>query len=51
MEKILKKNRKKIDIFFDIYEKSLIVAKKLRADGVKISAADSFNNELIRDCS
>lgn len=49
-KKLIKKKRKKIDIFFDIYgEKSLIIAKKLRADGVKISAADSFNNELIRD--
>lgn len=49
-KKITKNSKNKIEIFFDIYgKKSFRVAKKLKADGVKISSADSFNFELIND--
>jgi sialic acid synthase SpsE len=35
-------------LYFDIYgDKSLAIAKKLNADGVKISATDFYNTELV----
>ncbi len=37
-------------IYFDIYgEKSLRIAKKLKADGIKISATDFYNTDLIKE--
>lgn len=36
-------------LYFDIYgDKSLAVAKKLKADGVKISATDFYNTDLVK---
>ena len=47
-KKLLNGKRKKINFFFDIYgDKSFSVAKKLKADGVKISSADLNNQNLI----
>ena len=46
--KISKKIRKKKKLYFDIFgDKSLKIAKKLNADGVKLSTTEFYNNDLI----
>jgi sialic acid synthase SpsE len=46
--KISKKIRNKKKLYFDIFgEKSLKIAKKLKADGVKLSTTEFYNENLI----